>query len=75
MDKSAEGSLLKALALNPENFDFLYALADHYIKQRHLNDARSIADKMIRLYPDNRTGYQILNHVRKMEQVLNKTED
>lgn len=75
MDKSSETFLLRALALNPENFDFLYALADHYIKQRRLNNAMSVADKMIHLYPENRTGYNILNHVRQMEQVLNKTED
>lgn len=62
-EKAAEKALLKALSLEPDNFDFLFALADHYIKRNRLDSARTVAEKMILLFPDNKIGYDILKYI------------
>jgi Tfp pilus assembly protein PilF len=67
-DKDAEHSLIKALSLEPENFDFLFALADHYVKRNKLKNARLLARQMVQLFPDNKTGYDILNYITALEQ-------
>jgi len=74
-NESAKKYFLKALALNPENFDFLYALADYYIKQRHLDNAMSTANEMIRLYPEKQVGYKILNYARALKQMPNNDKE
>ncbi|RLB88862.1 MAG: hypothetical protein DRH26_12705, partial [Deltaproteobacteria bacterium] len=58
-DNAAEKSLIKALSLEPANFDFLFALADHYVKRNKLKNARLTARQMVQLFPDNKTGYDI----------------
>ncbi len=70
-DKKAEKALLRALSLEPENFDFLFALADHYIKQNRINNAVIVANKMIALFPDNKIGYDILKYATAMKQKNN----
>ncbi|MBL0731262.1 MAG: tetratricopeptide repeat protein, partial [Desulfosarcina sp.] len=51
-ETASEKSLLQALLLEPDNFDFLFALANHYIKRNQLENARKVADKMVKLFPD-----------------------
>jgi len=63
-DKKAEKALLRALSLEPDNFDFLFALADHYIKRNQLDNALLVARKMIELFPNNKTGYDILKYIK-----------
>ena len=63
-NSEAEKALLTALALEPGNFDFLIAIADHYIKTGDFDKARMAAEKMIELYPDNKAGYDILRFVK-----------
>ena len=60
-DSDAELSLLKAQELEPDNFDYLYALADFYLKRRKLHKARSIAQEMVARHPAQRIGHDILN--------------
>jgi Tfp pilus assembly protein PilF len=60
-DSDAEASLLKAQELEPDNFDYLYALADFYLKGKKLHKARSIAQEMVARYPTQRIGHDILN--------------
>jgi Tfp pilus assembly protein PilF len=67
-DNAAEHALIKALSLEPENFDFLFALADHYVKRNKRHNARLVAQKMIQLFPDNKIGQDILNYIRALEQ-------
>jgi tetratricopeptide (TPR) repeat protein len=55
----AEASLLRALDIEPSNMDYLYALADHYMKRRRLQDALSIAERMIATHPDARVGHDL----------------
>ncbi len=67
-DNAAEKSLIKALSLEPANFDFLFALADHYVKRNKLKNARLTARQMVQLFPDNKTGYDILNYITALKQ-------
>jgi predicted Zn-dependent protease len=64
--KSAEKALLKALSLDAENLEFLFALADHYIKRNLPDNAIAVANKMIERFPDNKIGYDILNYAKRM---------
>jgi len=64
-DSDAEASLLKAQELEPDNLDYLYALADFYLKRKKLQKARSIAKEMVVRHPTQRIGHDILNLVEK----------
>ena len=55
----ARNELEAALALDPEEFDFLFALADHHFRQGNARTALEYADTMIRLYPDNPTAREV----------------
>jgi Tfp pilus assembly protein PilF len=59
-DRDAEASLRKALRLEPENLDFLYALADFYIKRARWDEARQIADQMISRHPTSPIGPDLM---------------
>ena len=74
-DKKAEQLLLKAVSLDPGSFDFLFALADHYIKRNRPDNAALVADKMIELFPDNKTGYDILKYAADMKQKNSKSKE
>ena len=62
--KEAEKELLIALRKEPHNFDFLYALADHYIKKGKYSEAKKIATKMKNLFPSNNIANQILDFIK-----------
>jgi tetratricopeptide (TPR) repeat protein len=64
-DSDAEASLLKAQELAPDNLDYLYALADFYLKRNKLQKAKSIAREMVTRHPNQRIGHDILNLVEK----------
>ena len=55
----AERAFLKALDNEPANYDYLYALADHYVKRQAWRQALTIADRMIEAQPENRLGSEI----------------
>jgi tetratricopeptide (TPR) repeat protein len=61
----AEKELQLALMLEPENLDFQYGLADHYLKRGMLQEARRIAEKMATVHPGNPIGSQILDYIDK----------
>jgi Tfp pilus assembly protein PilF len=61
----AEEALLKAQELEPDNLDYLYALADFYLKRKELQKARSIAKEMVARHPTQRIGHDILNLIEK----------
>jgi tetratricopeptide (TPR) repeat protein len=56
----AEIYLLQALKLEPDNMDYLYALASHYLKRNWPVKAEAIARKMIECQPDQRLGQDLL---------------
>jgi tetratricopeptide (TPR) repeat protein len=64
-DSDAEASLLKAQELEPDNLDYLYALADFYLKRNKLQQARSIAEEMVVRHPGQRIGHDILKLIEK----------
>jgi Tfp pilus assembly protein PilF len=59
-DADAETSLLKAKVIEPDNPDYLLALADFYIKRRRPQRAKIYAEELIEKYPQNPIGYQLL---------------
>jgi Tfp pilus assembly protein PilF len=64
-ESDAEASLLEAKELEPDNSDYLYALADFYLKRKKLQQARSIAQEMVMRHPTQRIGHDILNLIEK----------
>lgn len=58
---AAEGSLQRAIELDPGNMDFLYALADFYLKRNRREDAQKIAEQMIVRHPRSDLGFKILD--------------
>jgi tetratricopeptide (TPR) repeat protein len=63
--QKAEAELEIALALQPANLDFQYALVDHYLKRGLFEKARPIAEDMARMHPGNPIGPQILAYIRQ----------
>jgi Tfp pilus assembly protein PilF len=64
-DSDAESSLLKAQKLEPDNFDYLYALADFYLKRRKLIKAKRLAKEMVARHPNQQIGHDILGLTEK----------
>jgi tetratricopeptide (TPR) repeat protein len=64
-DLDAEEALRKARELEPDNLDYLYALADFYLKRKKLQQARSIAKEMVARHPAQQIGHDILNLIEK----------
>lgn len=58
-DGEAEVALGKALALEPENIDYLYASIDFYFRCGDWQAALHLAERMIAAHPENRFGYDI----------------
>jgi tetratricopeptide (TPR) repeat protein len=61
----AEASLKRALALEPQNVDFLYALADFYLKRGNLPFAAQMAERMVAAHPSQRLGHELLDAIRR----------
>lgn len=65
-DAEAEAAFLKALETDPENLDFLYALADYYLKRGRFQEAKDIAEQMVSAHPDHRSGQELLKHLKRL---------
>ncbi len=64
-NNEAEKEFLKALKTNPKDFDFLYALANHYIRLQKYTKAKKIVKKIIEIYPANNIGHEMLDFIDK----------
>jgi tetratricopeptide (TPR) repeat protein len=64
-DAEAEAALLKALKLEADSMDYLYALADHYMKRGKLEKAKIIAEQMVAKHPGQRIGQELLKVIEK----------
>jgi len=64
-DADAETALLKALELDTDNLDYLYALADYYLKRGKLQKAKIIAEQMVAKHPGQRIGHEFLEFINK----------
>ena len=67
LDAAAEAALLTALEIEPDSLDYLYALADHYLKRGKLEKARNIAEKMIEEHPHKSIGRDILKYINQRQ--------
>ncbi len=61
----AEAALRRTVRLEPDNLDYLYALADHYVKREQFRRALEIADQMIATHPDERIGHDVKAFVER----------
>jgi len=61
----AEATLLRTVEMDPDNLDFMYALADHYIKRGQMTKALEIAERMIAIQPQNKLGHDIKAYVER----------
>jgi tetratricopeptide (TPR) repeat protein len=59
----ARTALTRAVDLEPDNVDFLFGLADHFVKREEWERALELADRMIELAPENPTGHQVRQFV------------
>ena len=66
-DQAAELALQKAVDIEPDNIDFLYALADFYLKRNRWTEARHVAESMVAKHPDNRIGHDILGFLKSKQ--------
>ena len=66
-DDLAEASLMGALKIEPSNLDYLYALADFYLKRNRWESAQKIAEEMIVRHPNQRIGQDILDIVKRQK--------
>ncbi len=60
-DSEAEAALQKTLEIEPDNLDFLYALAEFYIKRGRLEEAKPLAERMAAEFPSSPIGRNLLN--------------
>jgi len=66
-DSQAELALQKASSLEPANMDYLYALADFYIKRNRLAEAKKVAEKMVATHPNQRMGKELLELIERRQ--------
>jgi tetratricopeptide (TPR) repeat protein len=64
-DSEAEAALQKSLGLEPTKMDYLYALADFYIKRNRLSEAKKVAERMVAAHPEQRTGRELLDRIER----------
>jgi len=59
-DAEAEAALKRALSVEPENPDYLYALAVFYLDQGNLENARKMAETLRTVQPNLPAGDRLL---------------
>jgi tetratricopeptide (TPR) repeat protein len=64
-DTDAEAALIRALEIDSDNLDYLYALADFYLKNGRLLKAKDIAEQIVAKHPTQRIGHDMLNLIEK----------
>jgi predicted CXXCH cytochrome family protein len=58
--EEATAALKRALDIEPDNIDFMYTLADHFMKQGNVAGAREVVAQMIERHPDNQLGPSLM---------------
>ena len=64
-DNKAEQALLRALEIDPNSMEYLYALADFYLKRGKFQKAKDIALQMVVKHPDKSLGKELLGIIEK----------
>lgn len=58
-------ALLAALCQEPDNGDFLFAAATHYLRRRQWTRAENFAGRLAKLFPDDPRGPALLAEIRR----------
>jgi tetratricopeptide (TPR) repeat protein len=66
-DSEARKALRHAVELDPTNGDYLFALADHYLRRGKPEDALRYAERLITVHPNDPAGHELK---RAAEQAL-----
>jgi len=64
-DVQAESALKRALELEPDNIEYLNAIAQYYLKREMYQEAKRIAEQIISRHPTNRLGPQLMEIVNR----------
>jgi tetratricopeptide (TPR) repeat protein len=64
-DAAAETALLRALQIEPDSSDYLYALADFYIKRGKLQAAQPVVEQMVAKHPSQPIGHELLKFLNR----------
>jgi len=67
-DVQAESALQRALGLEPDNLEYLNAIAQYYLKREMYQEAKRIAEQIISRHPTNRLGPQLLDIINRRMQ-------
>ena len=59
-DRQSETELLRALEIEADNPDFLYAAAEYYLRRGRLEEAKHMAQTLTKKHPANRLGHDLL---------------
>jgi hypothetical protein len=56
---------VRALGLEPSNMDYLYAVAEFYLKRNRSSEAKRVAERMVAAHPDQRIGRELLKLIER----------
>jgi tetratricopeptide (TPR) repeat protein len=64
-DLQAEYALQRAVQLEPDNLEYLNAIAQYYLRRKMYQQAKRIAEQIISRHPTNRLGPQLLEIINR----------
>jgi tetratricopeptide (TPR) repeat protein len=67
MPEESEIALRRALEIEPDDLDYLHAMADYYLRRNRLEDAKLIAKQLNEKHPTNTLGRQLLDVIDRLE--------
>jgi tetratricopeptide (TPR) repeat protein len=67
-DVQAASALRRAVELEPDNMEYLHAIAQYYLKRKMYQEAERIAEHIISRHPAKRLGPQLLDLINKRRQ-------
>ena len=62
---SAQAELSKAVTLEPDNINYLYALTEYYLKRGKFQEAKPIAQQMVASHPAMQVGHNLLSIINR----------
>ncbi len=65
--EAAEAAMRAALSLDPEDPDILYALAFHLLNRKRLEEARTLADRLLERHPDRPEARQLIDEIARTQ--------
>jgi Tfp pilus assembly protein PilF len=66
LGRDAEAALLRTLELEPDNLDYLVAMADFYLKRGDLGRAEVVADAIVARHPRSEVGPRIKAYIQSL---------